>query len=331
MFKRVVFILMFACMPLVGASVAHAQSASPSNDQSRDANRPAKSPKQAQEARERALRLARQMAGQAAQPIAQVDQSLPGNTNRPVSPNASAGNARTPQQTAHPARPTQTDTAKPAGQRLASDDDRPLGDQAIAQQQARLKAQADAANRQPLGPISAPGGDGDPDGSSGSATFGPGMVLNTVTALGVIIGLILAGRWMYAKAGGRVAAHVGSGGPIEVMSRTAIAPKQNVLLLRVGQRVLVVSESSAGLRTLSEIDDPDTVADLLTHVQTSTPNSFSSSFTKLMGYAGRSESQLDDDPMLGGEQHEPTFDRARETVSSLLGKVRQVTRAGGAT
>lgn len=49
----------------------------------------------------------------------------------------------------------------------------------------------------------------------------------------------------------------------EVLGRTAIGPRQNVILLRVGRRVLVVAQADGTLSTLADIDGPEEVAALL--------------------------------------------------------------------
>ena len=53
-------------------------------------------------------------------------------------------------------------------------------------------------------------------------------------------------------------------GPIRVLTRVPLAPRSVVHLLQVGRRILVVGQTGESLRTLSEIEDPDEVAGLLT-------------------------------------------------------------------
>lgn len=162
----------------------------------------------------------------------------------------------------------------------------------------------------------------------GSDASTSGWVLNTLAALGVIIGLILLLRWAWAKMGGRV---IASNSPaVEVLSRTAVAPKNHVLLLRVGQRLLVVGDSSAGLRTLSQIDDPQEVADLLTAVTSQKDQSISKNFTQLLSRfnGDYDKPRLADE---GGDDSEVIFDRTRDRISGLANRIRtfaQRNRAG---
>ena len=157
-----------------------------------------------------------------------------------------------------------------------------------------------------------------------------GWVLGTLTALGLVIALILLLRWGWLKMGGRVA--VGSSPVVEVLSRTAVAPRNHVLLLRVGGRILVVGDSSAGLRTLASVEDPDEVASLLQDVTAAKPSSISGSFRQLLGNFDRDD-ELSDRQLLseqGGDVQEHRMDRARDSLSGLLSRVRTLGHKGDA-
>lgn len=87
-------------------------------------------------------------------------------------------------------------------------------------------------------------------------------VPRVLAALGVVIGLIFFLRWLGKKyvpslAGGRAA------GVVRVLSRAPVSPKQQVLLVQVGRRVLVVADNGTQMSALSEITDADEVASLL--------------------------------------------------------------------
>jgi flagellar biogenesis protein FliO len=83
-----------------------------------------------------------------------------------------------------------------------------------------------------------------------------------VAALGIVLGLIFFLRWFGKRllpggAGGRGA------GAVRVLSRSPVSPKQQVLLMQVGRRVLVVADNGTQMNALSEITDPDEVAGLI--------------------------------------------------------------------
>ncbi len=80
-------------------------------------------------------------------------------------------------------------------------------------------------------------------------------------ALGIVLLVIVAvravaKRFLPATVGG-------AAGMVKVLSRTPLAPRQQVVLLLVGRRVVVVGDSGGRLSPLAEIADPDEVALLL--------------------------------------------------------------------
>ncbi len=177
---------------------------------------------------------------------------------------------------------------------------------------------------QPLAPAGTFDGRG-----AGTSRFstGGGWVLQTITALGVVIGVVLLIRWLYVRFGGVV---VGGATPVvEVLSRNAVAPRSQVVLLRVAGRVLVVSESPAGMRTLAELTDPQEVADVLAAITASRADSHSRGFSQLLNgfgqeYDGRT-SPADD----AADRHELPIERARDSLSNLMSRIRLSGRGGG--
>ncbi|MEL7087632.1 MAG: flagellar biosynthetic protein FliO [Planctomycetota bacterium] len=165
-----------------------------------------------------------------------------------------------------------------------------------------------------------------PGDAAGRSEPTGGWVLSTCAALGVVIGLILAARWAYTKMGGKVIAR--SSPAVEVLSRTTVAPKNHVLLLRVGQRVLVVSDSGAGLRTLANLDDPEEVASVLQSVTSQQPASVTKSFNGLVTrFNGEydAKSQLAEE---GGDESEITLDRTRDALSGLKSRLQSLSNGG---
>lgn len=83
-----------------------------------------------------------------------------------------------------------------------------------------------------------------------------------LAALGIVIGLIFVLRWLsrlfFPAATGR-----GKSRAVEVLARSPLSPKQQVMLLRVGRRLLVVGDSGSQMNALCEITDSDEVAALV--------------------------------------------------------------------
>ncbi len=147
--------------------------------------------------------------------------------------------------------------------------------------------------------------------------------LRTGLALAVVLGLILGLRWLMLRRGSGLRSG-GAGGALEVLGRSALSPRHQVALVRVGRRVLVVGLGPEGLRTLSEITDPLQVSELLGSVQQARPDSLSGSFAQLMQSWRGSEVldvTVDDDE----DTPQPTTPAggAAEKLAHLLTRIRR--------
>jgi flagellar protein FliO/FliZ len=81
-----------------------------------------------------------------------------------------------------------------------------------------------------------------------------------VLALAIVIGVLLVVAFALKRLGGRAAA--ARGGPVEVLARSTVGPKQQLLLVRLGAKLVLVGSSPAGLNTLHVVADAEEVADL---------------------------------------------------------------------
>jgi flagellar protein FliO/FliZ len=106
----------------------------------------------------------------------------------------------------------------------------------------------------------------------------PIMSLTTVlSGLAIVLGLFLVVAWLFKRAMPKGAGSLPSE-VVEVLGRTALAPRQMVHLIRVGQKMLLVSISAAGVETLTEITDPLEVDRLAGICGQSSPQSATSAF-----------------------------------------------------
>ena len=168
----------------------------------------------------------------------------------------------------------------------------------------------------------------------GGSAGGTSWLFNTLMALGVVVGLILLLKWAAAKFGLTTPATPATGsaaGAVEVVSRTGIGPKSRVLLLRVGGddgattgRVLVVGEGPAGLQTLAEVTEPEEVASLLARAEAAKPQSITGNFANLLHRFTHDAQPDDQNPAA------TRGDRARDSVSALLARIRTGPRGGAA-
>jgi flagellar protein FliO/FliZ len=110
--------------------------------------------------------------------------------------------------------------------------------------------------------------------------------LHTVISLGssliVVIGLFLGLAWLYRKSIVRTG---NSGLPntvVQILGKTALAPRQQLVLLRFGSKLVLVSNIHGEARTVSEIVDPLEVDQLTGLCESNRPGSISHSFREIL-------------------------------------------------
>ena len=119
------------------------------------------------------------------------------------------------------------------------------------------------------GPASSNAGAARRDGSGKSVAAPPASgfdVRRVALALGAVVGLIFLLHWVTRRLFPSVAA-ARALGAVRVIGRAVISPKQQILLIQVGRRVLVVGDSGAQMNALAQLDDADEIAALLGQLQ----------------------------------------------------------------
>ena len=109
-----------------------------------------------------------------------------------------------------------------------------------------------------------------------AAWLGGNAVLNTLAALGCVLAAVFGLRWAATKLNLAPAQATAPADAVQVLARTAIAPRNHVLILRVGSLVLVVNDSPQGMNTLASIDDPQQADDLVNALNANQANPGSS-------------------------------------------------------
>jgi hypothetical protein len=195
--------------------------------------------------------------------------------------------------------------------RAAGVDGAPPGDQPAPQAGAPAPAAAHPAtpadDSKPLFPASfkpTPAGAQQKPSPRPAETTGLGAVTATAIPLAVVIAVILLAAVVFkraVKSGGSLAAAIGAGGRapaglLEVLGRYPVASGQTLVLLKLDQRVLLLSQTqrsrghAGGFTTLSEITDPCEVASILTKVSETEGTGPASKFNALLADAdGRHE------------------------------------------
>lgn len=144
--------------------------------------------------------------------------------------------------------------------------------------------------------------------------------LKTAMALGVVVLLIFLLRAFLRRATGMGA--MAGGGLVDVLARTPIGPKTQVLFLKINDRVIVAGQTPAGINTLAQIDQPEEVAAVLAQVHSAKDNSISQGFSRLLASFDRGGEP--GDLQAGQPDDEHAVDRARGEVSSLTERLRKL-------
>jgi flagellar biosynthetic protein FliO len=152
-------------------------------------------------------------------------------------------------------------------------------------------------------------------------------ITRMLLALAIVIGLIYVSRWLLKRfyGGGATA---GGSRVVQVLNRTPLAPRQQVMLLQVGRRVVVVGESNGNMVTLAQIDDPDEIAQLIGRLHEERSGR-SMAFGGLFGHAqAKMERDVSEDDVRPASSAETNADSSSEEVKSdltdLLEKVRSI-------
>ena len=132
---------------------------------------------------------------------------------------------------------------------------------------------------------------------------------NVALSLGAVLGLIFVVYWLIRQMFPGVAA-ARSSSLVRVLSRSVLAPRQQVLLLQVGRRVIVVGDSGAQMSPLAQIEDPDEIAALVGQIE-SEKRPAASAFGGFFGRARAPFDSLESDPKPAiDDRAEPTDDEA---------------------
>lgn len=152
---------------------------------------------------------------------------------------------------------------------------------------------------------SAPGGSplarsGEPDGTDGRAVRAKstqdtsekrltrpdngGGWLQTLAALAVVVALIFVVRMLLKRFAGS-SRPTRRAGAIEVLAQARLAPRQQVSLLRLGRRLVLVGSGPAGLSSLAEVTNAEEVDELLAAVRSGGPGAFAGVFARYIGAA----------------------------------------------
>lgn len=201
--------------------------------------------------------------------------------------------------------------------------------QRIAAAHAATSAAAQAANADADGESQAGTAPADPLAaplplarSSSQSGEGPGRrpppstgrtLTTVVSSLAIVLGLFFVFVWVMRRG----APHAPGALPsevVQVLGRAALTPRQQMQLVRVGDKLLLVAVSPTGAETLTEVTEPAEVERLAAACEASRAGSATASFRQVLSQLGR-------EPAPGGFFGQPaagetTGERDRESRPS---------------
>lgn len=153
-----------------------------------------------------------------------------------------------------------------------------------------------------------------------------------LAAMALVVGLIFMMRWFGRRFFGATPISGGTRA-VQVLSRSLVAPRQSVMLMQVGRRLLIVSDNGSQLAPLSEISDPDEVAALVGQLRGEKLDVAGRTFSAMLGRIRKDEvveplaveAPIEASPISeSSAAHDPDVSGARAELSGLMEQVRLV-------
>jgi len=128
---------------------------------------------------------------------------------------------------------------------------------------------------------------GDADGRVRAPT--PGAAVTTViTSLAVVLGLFVLSALILRKANVRHSATL-PGEVVQTLGRAPLSGRQEMHLVRVGNKLLLLSVTATGAETLTEITEPGEIDRLAGICRQSHPDSITASFREILWQCGQTQ------------------------------------------
>jgi flagellar biogenesis protein FliO len=140
-----------------------------------------------------------------------------------------------------------------------------------------------------------------------------------ILALAAVIGLIFILRWGLRSVAGNTAST--NGGVMSVIARCGVGPRQQLMLVKLGRRVILVGNGGAQMNALCEINDADEIAQLLGMIGAEKHNGVSQAFSSIF----RRETERYEPQPAPPETTEVGL--ARDEIKDLMNKLRGITKS----
>lgn len=122
---------------------------------------------------------------------------------------------------------------------------------------------------------------------------------------------------------------IGNDGAIKVLARQYLSSKQCLCLVRLGHRLVLLGVTPERITSVTQIDDPEEVAGIISTVNRAGSHTFSAAFAAIAGRRPSSDMEYDvnqaepDELILPGKLSE-----TRSNVRDVLGRIRALSERG---
>jgi flagellar biogenesis protein FliO len=141
-------------------------------------------------------------------------------------------------------------------------------------------------------------------------------------ALGIVLALIAVA--VYAVRRWVPAARITDGGALRVIARAGLSPKHGLALIQVGRRLVLIGISGDRMTGLSEVTDPDEVAELLAQPAAGGRRQSSELFGDLLRQEARSYVRPGRSQPKDADPQETSVARTQKSLTDLLSRLRSV-------
>jgi flagellar protein FliO/FliZ len=146
------------------------------------------------------------------------------------------------------------------------------------------------ANREAPLPLPPPGSTSRSDSTKSSGPLP--SALTVAASLATVLGIFFVAVWLLRRATPQALAALPKE-VVEVLGRAPLTGRQQMHLLRCGNKLLLVSVTPAGAETLTEITDPVEIDRLAGLCQQARPNSATATFRRVFQHFARHEADPD--------------------------------------
>jgi flagellar biosynthetic protein FliO len=128
-----------------------------------------------------------------------------------------------------------------------------------------------------------PGASGDERRNGSVPLTTAGAVKTVITSLAVVLGLLVALLWLARRANPKARGTL-PGDILETLGRAPLSGRQEMHLVRVGNKLLLLSVTPTSAETLTEITDPVEIDRLAGICRQNQPDSITASFREILSH-----------------------------------------------